>query len=140
MAQLNKPAAPSNVIKRIPFFKSVRIELAASGKGSGTVTADNNRRIVIERIVQETRATSGLAVVDGCILADLKDTVNGSYTKGQIPVATLGGNGPRGMPNYLPAELKIEPSTDLIVELANQVATAYTVDVCFVGYEEIIRK
>lgn len=127
------------VKKRIPYMETVTLSLSGSIGAVDTekITAENDRRIVIERISQDTRDASG-AVVDANILVDISDRPNGSYTKGYAPLSAVGGKASVGAPNFLPMQLVIEPGGDLDTKCENQVATAYTVRVTYHGYEEVM--
>lgn len=125
-------------IKRVPFFQSMRLVLAASGVGSYTLTASNKSRLVIERIGQITRTTAGGAISDADVAVDINDRVNGSYTKGQVAVAMVGGKASTGFPAFLPAQLVVEPSADIDFDFVDRSGVANTVEMTLIGYEEVL--
>lgn len=124
--------------KTVPFMKTIRVALDASGIGTGTITADNNRKIVIEQFTQDTRVTATKALTDNEVVVDVKDKINSSYTKGEVPITALAGKASSGFPKHLPQRITIEKSTALNFEFRDLSAVANTIALTAIGYEEVL--
>jgi len=124
--------------KTIAFSQTLTVVLDANGARTASIQADKGRRIHIEQLTQDTRVTATKALSDNEVLVDVNDTVNASYTKGDVPVTHIAGKASSGFPKFLPEKIVVGSGGTLNFDFTDVSGVANTVRLTAIGTEEVL--